>query len=282
MTNPQTWKVSVKEPLSIADVSNEFLDLLVAKLDTEEVRAIILKGSCARQDETPYSDVDLTLLVYHEPAHPLRRFYEQERLISISLHTLDHYEKSFQLPQKAIFTVPGVREARILLDKDGSFKQLQQKATNWQWEPLQDAANDCACNVMMELTEIAHKALRAFLVQDEFALAEMAFIIFDAVSIAIAVQRGILSASGNSYFRQVQESVGFDSTWTRYHRMIAGIDSISSTSASGLEARGIASLRLYQETTNLLGPDLHSLPGWNVIEHTGKVIEEALGGKQVS
>ena len=135
-----------------------------------------------------------------------QRFYREGRLISIGTYTIEYYRRRFLVPQEAIFVVPSIREARVLLGKDGLFKQLQQEARDWTWEPLQEAANRYACETMQEETEIALKALRAFLVQDALALAEMALLIFDAITMAIAVQRGILSISGNSYFRQVQEA----------------------------------------------------------------------------
>ena len=46
-----------------------------------------------------------------------------------------------------------------------------------------------ACETMLEHTEIALKALRALLVQDAFALAEMALLLFHTVTMAL---KGIL------------------------------------------------------------------------------------------
>ena len=43
----------------------EFLAQLLPELEHEDVRAIILRGSYARGDAfPPYSDIDLTLIVY--------------------------------------------------------------------------------------------------------------------------------------------------------------------------------------------------------------------------
>src|SRR5207248_1461030 len=56
----QFGQIQVNEPSNVADVSDEFLTGLVSELDNDNVSAIILKGSCARGDETSYSDVDLT------------------------------------------------------------------------------------------------------------------------------------------------------------------------------------------------------------------------------
>lgn len=281
MISKQIWHTRVNEPHGVAEVSDAFLARLVSELDNEQVTALILKGSCARGQETLYSDVDLTVFVGTEPDHNLQRFYRERRLISVSTHTIEYYRRGFLVPQEAIFVVPSTREARILLDKAGLFHQLQQEARDWTWEPLQEAANRYACEIMQEQTEIALKALRAFLLQDALALAEMTLLIFDAVTMAIAVQRGILSISGNSYFRQVQEAVGFDSTWTRYHMLIAGIATPSQVE-NPVEVRGIAALRLFQETARLLHPILQASPEGGVVAQTSTLIEEALAREQLA
>lgn len=282
MAHKHVEHIEVNEPRNVAAINEEFLSRLVSEFDGEHVTAIILKGSCARGEATLYSDVDLTVFVRNELAHAEhKRFYRDGRLISVGMHTIEYYRERFLLPADAIFVVPSTREARILLDKDGCFSRLQQEAKDWKWEPLQEAANIYACGILLEQAEIVHKALRALLVQDVFALAEMILIIFQAVTDALAVQRGILAMSGNSYFRQVQEAIGFDSQWTRYHGFIAGMDT-HSISENLLEMRGIAALRLYQETVNILQPVLRSSQHGVVIAQTVTVIEEALAGKQVA
>lgn len=274
-------ELQVNKPQRVADVSDEFLAALVSELDNEDVTAIVLKGSCARGDQTPFSDVDLTVFVRNEQKHSYhQRFYRNGRLISVGVHTIEYYRKYFLLPKEAVFVVPSIREAQILLDKDGSFNTLQQEARDWTWEPLQEAANNYVCEIMLEHTEIVHKALRAFFVQDNLALSEMTLLIFFAVTEAVIVQRGILSASGNSYFHQAQASMGVDSAWTHYHKMIAGINTSSVTESLAKE-RGIAALRLYQETANILRPTLRSSKYFEVIDQTIMVIEEALAGKQL-
>jgi hypothetical protein len=70
---------------------------------------------------------------------------------------------------------------------------------------------------------------------------------------AVAVGRGILIESENSYYRQVQEAAGLDSAWTRYHRTAAGL--VTATShATPAVAIGVAALHLYRETARLLAP----------------------------
>jgi UTP:GlnB (protein PII) uridylyltransferase len=60
--------------LSRTVLSDTFLEALVAEIDTEQMRGMILGGSHARGDATPYSDVDLACFVpdSFRPWHSLR------------------------------------------------------------------------------------------------------------------------------------------------------------------------------------------------------------------
>jgi predicted nucleotidyltransferase len=234
---------------------DKFLDRLVAEFDDETVRAIILHGSYARGDALPpYSDVDLVRVVFETPeVREHKRFLTRDGyLLSVSTRPLSTYQQRLALPEKAIFTVSGIQEARILLDKDGAFRRFQQEMLNWQWSPLQEAANAYASQLLLEQTEIVLKILRALHRSDGVALIDM--IIFDllpAVTDAIAVQRGIVVKSGNTYLYQVQEAIGRDTEWTRSYMII--VDAIREHIPSlPLEQKGKAALRLYQATVQLL------------------------------
>lgn len=271
--------ILIQEPDPLAAVTEAFLARLVAELDSELVRAIILHGSCARGEATSYSDVDLVRFV-HEIPHQVaqKRFlYFDGRLISISTRTIEQDQHRLTLPEEAIFVVPGIREARILIDKDGGFQKLQQQARDWIWEPLQAAANYYAGELLMKQAEIVHKTLRALLVRDELALAEMVLILCTALTDALAIQRGVLITSGNSYFRQVQASVGVTSEWTHQHQITIDIAKNTTLPATPLETKGFAALRLYQETVLVLLPSLTS-EHREVVEQASAVIEQALSG----
>jgi hypothetical protein len=250
-----------------------FLSKLVTEFDETTVTAMVLVGSYAR------GDVDMIRFVYdmQEQAQQKLYTYRDGRLIGLVTRTLSQYREWFTLPQHALFVVPSIREARILLDKEGAFSRLQQEAHSFAWEPLQVAANAYASTIMMEYTEYVHKILRALLLGDELALSEMILDLLAAVTDAVTVQRGILATSGNTYFRQVQESIGLESAWTRYHRFISGIGNMSRGTAS-IEASGVAALRLYKETAQLLRSALVS-PNREVIEQTVLVIDHALSSE---
>jgi predicted nucleotidyltransferase len=265
------WPVSS----AASTLPDDFLAQLVAELDDETVTAIILHGSYARGDAMPpYSDVDLVRVLKDFPGHKeqKRYIYRDGYLLSISTRPLSLYRERFTLPQWAIFIVSGIREARILLDKEGAFRKLQQEALAFRWEPLQAAADTYASQMLMEETEIVHKTLRALLLHDAIALADMLQDLFTAATEAVAVQRGVLISSGNTYFHEVQQAVGQDSLWTRYHLRAAGI---ASNPPPSIENRSIAAPRLYQETIRLLQPYLHP-EHKEVIEPLMDIIEQTL------
>jgi hypothetical protein len=72
---------------------------------------------------------------------------------------------------------------------------------------------------------------------------------------AVAVGRGVLIESENSYYRQVQGAAGEDSAWTRHHRIAAGFAAPNPQSPPA-EAIAIAALHLYRETADLLRSSL--------------------------
>jgi hypothetical protein len=76
--------------LPINPISDGFLADLITEIDNEHLRGIILGGSHARGDATPYSDVDLACFVM-EAYQPRRKRYQysDNHLISIGFKTLE-------------------------------------------------------------------------------------------------------------------------------------------------------------------------------------------------
>jgi len=237
-----------------------FIEHLVAEFDGDEVSAIILHGSYARGSALPpYSDVDIVRILKETSARTQERkfLWREGYLLNLTSRPLSIYREWLTLPQQAIFRVSSIRDAQILLDKEGEFRAFQQEASYWQWESLQPAADAYASQLMVEETEIILKLLKALTLHDQIALSDMVTDLFSAVTEAIAVQRGVLIRSGNTYFHQVQETIGRDSKWTHYHLRTVGISPQTSSSPS-IEERGVAAFQLYKETTQLL--HTHILP----------------------
>src|SRR5438067_12764063 len=103
-----------------------FLDALVNELDTPEVIGITLGGSYARGEATPYSDVDLACFFQEQTALPPRRYlYRSGYLLSITCLTVAGVRQRLSRLPDALLLVTGQRQ--VLLDKDGSVKQLLQE-----------------------------------------------------------------------------------------------------------------------------------------------------------
>ena len=276
MNNSETLNKSTTGTLSKA-----FLSQLTSELDDDSVRAIILHGSYARGDaRPPYSDIDLVRITKETPeqAQQKKFLWRDGYLLNLSSRPLSIYKEWLDMPEEAIFRIQSIREARILLDKDGAFHTFQQEAMNWKWEPLQKAANAYASQLLLEQTEIILKILRAIQEPDVIALIEMIMLdLLSDITEAVAVQQGILVKSGDSYLRQVQETVGLNSAWTHYYMSAVG-ESIEVPSLT-IEKKGIAALKLYQETVQLVQSSL--LPEHrNVIEQSIQVVEQALSNKE--
>ena len=213
-------------------------------------------------------------LCAHPPqAKKKRYFYRDGRLISVVTWTLDFMQESITKPELAIWRVPALREARILLDKEGAFAAFQQQLRDFRWETLQEQANAWASDVLMLFGEFAHKMLGALLNHDETTMAYATQDLLWTLPEVVAVQRGVLIEGSNRYYAQVQEAAGKDSAWTHFHRLALCLEPFPAH-LSPAEARGLAALRLYEETARLLRDVL--LPEDRaVIEQTLQVIAEA-------
>lgn len=251
----------MKEKLSHPSVSllGSLLAQLVAELDDDTVRAIILHGSYARGDAVPpYSDVDLVRITRETPdrTQQKRFIWRDGYLLNLSSRPLSVYQEWLTIPEEAIFRMQSIREAHILFEKDDAFRTFQQEALAWQWEPLQKDANAYASLLLLEQTEIILKMLRALQGPDVVMLVELILLdLLPTVTEAVAVQQGVLVRSGNSYLRQVQETVGVNSAWTHYYKSAVG-ETIGAISPLPFEKRGVAALHLYKETVQLLRPSL--------------------------
>ena len=195
--------------------------------------------------------------------------------MNLSSRPLSLYKEWLTLPQEAIYRVSTIRDARILLAKDDSFHTFQQEVLNhWTWEPLQEAANTYASHLLAELSEVILRTIGAIRFHKRGMLVERICLhILPTITEAVGVQQGIL-ATGNTYFDQIQETIGNASSWTHLYMEAAGVSESEKTSLS-LRRRGIAAIRLYQETIHLLQPHL-SLESKKTIEPLLHMIDECM------
>lgn len=232
-------------------ITDAFLACLLAEFTTAETTGVLLIGSHARGDATEFSDVDLVRYVPALPDGDEDRYalaWREGWLVSLSCATVADKRGELARPETAIWAVPGLRQARILLDRDGALAALLDEARAFRWEPLQGAADAYASYELMGLAEEAHKALAGLAGGDETLALYGTWGLVFGLARAVAVQRGVLIRTENVYFRQVQEAVGVTSTWAAAFRQAAGFE------AAPALARAAAGLRLYQATAALFAP----------------------------
>src|SRR5438477_251054 len=128
------------DPISTS-LPDGFLDALVNELDTPEVIGITLGGSYARGEATPYSDVDLACFFHEQTLLPSKRYlYHRGYLLSIASLTVSGVRQRLARLPDALWVVTGQRQ--VLLDKDGSVKQLLQEMASFDWVALEPQARE--------------------------------------------------------------------------------------------------------------------------------------------
>jgi predicted nucleotidyltransferase len=236
--------------VSRADITEDFLKTLITELDGPNILGIVLGGSHARGDAGPYSDVDVALFVKDNAQPPPKQFfYRDGYLVSIAAKSIAGIREEMSRPNRAIFVVPGLRGARILLDKDGSVGNLLRDIDAFVWEPLQSAADRYASHTMMALAEQVHKVLSETFRGNELALAYATAKLLTGLTEAVAVQRGVRVKSDNTYYGQVEAVAGPE--WAKHHRIVTGVDT-EVGGATPAKTRALAAVRLYRETVELL------------------------------
>jgi predicted nucleotidyltransferase len=221
---------------------------LIQLADAPDVIGIGLTGSYARGDETPYSDIDLLRFVREMPESGTYQLQADGRLISLSTTTIERKRADLSTPSEAIWAVQGLRQMQIIKDSEGALASLQQEAVDFQWPPLQEAANQHASGELMGLAEEAHKLMTGLHQGSEAVYTYAAMLLTMFLPGVVAVQRGLLLTSENEYFSAVGEAVGRGSAWTTAHHTAVGFDQPLSDN----RRRALAALDLYRETAALI------------------------------
>jgi hypothetical protein len=112
-------------------LSDDILDQLIEELSDEDTEGFILAGSHARHDATAFSDVDFTHFVKHLPSKESERYtmrFIDGYLVSFSRITIEMKRDEMNTRQGAIWVVPALQQARVLVDKSGKITALKQSA----------------------------------------------------------------------------------------------------------------------------------------------------------
>ncbi|KAB8314982.1 nucleotidyltransferase domain-containing protein [Tolypothrix campylonemoides VB511288] len=238
-----------------ADELNHFLDSLVQEIDSPAIRGIFLTGSYARGCADYWSDLDLVCLTHDDIQIEDTLLYrdckecnpeEHRILVSVTYCPLKHWLWVIELPESAIHAIPAFRNMRPLLDKDGVVAQLQETARLFDYASLQNKANRYAAETVFHLVEDVHKLLGGLTKRDESRVLAATHEILQGMTKAVAVSRGVMVESANTYFAQVMQETGIESAWTLAFRQAAGLE------PGDVWIRGESALQLFWETTVLL------------------------------
>jgi hypothetical protein len=237
-------------------------DPLLERLSTEfcdpRTVALGLVGSHSRGMATPDSDIDLTRVVDGLPADAEERLVVRMRdgwLVSVLTTTLDDLARALKRPERAVWTVPALRDARLLYDPTSRLAQLQEDAAAFHWEPLQAAADTYASQRLLKFAEEAYSLGGALRRDDaEQAMTETMWLVL-GLPLVVAVQKGIFLLNETRAPVQVQQVVGHASRWARAYRVAAGLEP-DEEGQLAVHTRGAAGLQLYATTVELLRPVL--------------------------
>ena len=131
-------------------------------------------------------------------------------------------------------------------EREARLAALRQEAVDFQWSPLQPAADLFASKQVIGYAEEAHKVLGGLTTNDESVMIYGAYSLVLGLSDIIAVQHGLMLESENTAFQQVMELMSMTSKWTICFRAAAGY------TLSTARERARASLCLYAETARHL------------------------------
>ena len=227
-----------------------FLLSLVERFQQPGVIGLAVTGSYSRGAQDRYSDVDLDIFVNELPDenYTLRIF--DGKLVSIKYIRLADEFASLTKPDSAIWSVQGLRQMHILRDESGEIHRLQQAAFDFQWEPLQPAADVYAVEQLMGCAEEAQKIMGGLLKETESKVLYAAWGMFKSLSFATAIQAGLMIDSENRIFSMMEDHFkGSHPGWVRAFRLAFGMDVEADKPA--FIARGLASLDLYEETARV-------------------------------
>lgn len=262
---------------------------------TEATVAFALLGSYARGVAGHFSDLDVVQFVNDDRLADNSRSFLIERiagsdspnsaasgqnstcLVVRSTATPGQVESWFTEPGQAVNFVAGLREGRPLWDPHGAFAAIQERARRFVWTAaLQEKASWLAGQEMVGWIEEVHKGLEGLRRNDAGRLLNARFGLSWGLAGVVRLQKGVLSASDNSFFEDVVAAVGTESDWARLLHGAFGVPDGESGSCSSLHEMVRYGLLLYCETFELLN---ESVSGEHspLIEATVRRIRAELG-----
>ena len=231
-------------------LEDPFIQSLIVRLNQPNVIGIAIAGSYSRSEQDRHSDVDVDIFVDTLPDNAYTLRIMDGKLVSLKYISLQDEFASLKKPEGAIWALMGLRQMQILLDESGQLAKLKRAAYDFNWDDLQDAANEFAVENLMGCAEEAHKIVGGLLQGSESKVLYAVWGLFKGLTNAVAVQRGMIMESENRYFDVIQENIGQSHEWTRAFRLTLGAD-VGDLNLPVYRTRGQAALALYKHTAQL-------------------------------
>ncbi len=257
------------------ELSEEFLRRLEGELACPGIIGLALTGSHARGEASESSDVDILRFVEVEPREPSDRYRLEivyGRLVSVSTTSVEAKRRELEGPDTARFAVPGLRQARVLSDRNGCIRDLVTDAARFRWASVEERARELVSYHLMGCAEEVGKVLGALQRRELYAAVLGAMGLVSGMAEAMALASQLLVESENFFFRELYAAAGDDSPWARLHRAAAGFEPAASQ-VDPKRLRSHAALHLYLETAerlrDLIEPQ-HAL----VVEHACDAIRD--------
>jgi len=257
--NSQISLLAAVVPMMIGRVMDtHFIETLIERFDEPDVDALVLMGSYARGTANRYSDIDLTRFTAAHGAHRTRIFQGliADQLVVVNDLGAAAVEEIFTQPEVASSYLVGLRLARHLQDRNGTFARIQERAHAFTWDAtMQAKANAWASEALAGWSEDMRKGIAGLADNDVGRLLNARFACSWGLSRIMQVQRGVLLASDNDFYAAVVEAVGRDSAWVRLRQIAFGIAQEDGRPPT-FQEQVLAGLRLYGLTATLLAPIL--------------------------
>ena len=254
----------------MTQLSDTFIQRLIARFHRPGVIGISMAGSYTRGMQDEYSDIDLELYVDALPEDHYSLQLFDEKLVSVKYLRIADELSSLKIPERAVWAVSGLRNMHILMDESGELAKLKQAAVDFNWAPLQPLADAYASEQLSGCAEEAHKLMGGLKTANESKVLYASWGMFKNLSFAALVQAGLMIQSENRAFAIIEDHYrASHPTWTRAFRLAFGMDVEAGVPA--YKTRGYASLNLYEETATLF-KDIIDDKHREVIENTLQLI----------
>ena len=252
-------------------------DAIAEKFNAPTIDALVLIGSHARGEATPHSDVDIERYFVREgDAVPAGGTHMIDgHLVVVSDIHPDRVDAWFSEPNEVVNVVAGLRKAKALTDRNGTFAAIQERSHAFRWDTaMQQKANAYASEQMAGWIEEVHKGLQGLADDDVGRLNAASFGLSWGLVNVMKVQRGIMLKSENHLLQRVTDVIGVDSAWSQFCWTSFGIGPAANRPFS-LQQRVRAGLNLYLASVALLSDAIlpEHLP---LIEATVERIENVL------